>query len=858
MLNKTQGHYSQAEPLHQRALAISEQVLGPDHPSVATNLTNLAELYRSQGLYIQAERIYQRAKAINEKVLGPDHPVTALSLNNLAVLYVSQGLYSQADPLFQRALAINEKALGMYHPSTATILNNLAELYSSQGLYSQAEPLFQRALAIKEQALRAVHPDAALILNNLAILYLNQALYSQAEPLFQRALAINEEALGPDHPSIALSLNNLAGLYKSRGLYKQAEPLFQRALTICESVLGFDHPSTAASLTGLAGLYRKQGCFSQAESLIQRALAITEQALGEDHPYTFFNLNNLALLYTEWQKYSIAIPCFAASTRSQLSWLHREAPLMASANRRQLLDLRQELERLPLELIANDPKFSQLFLFARLNRHGLLQQIEQRQAQVASLPGLHRPLVERLQAVVSVLASSQLDPDRRSALAEERDQLEAQLYRLLPDLQIKTVEVSDVAAALPPDAALIEFQRYVPRTDVGSEAGSSPRYMAFILSPGGRIEAIDLGPAAPLEAAIVEATADTVDCFADAALAWRALSEQLLPPLLPHLEGCRCWYVSLDGELHRVPFHALPLPHQPDQLLVETVNIRLVTSGRDLLDHHRTPESISSEGPGLVVADPSFDQSSGSSSQEPPDIASHQWRSRDMGALTVWKPLPGTAKEGKQLAELLGASLLTGTAATTLAVQQTQRPRVLHIATHGFFLADQSEMQTEQPWLPAEGNDLLARFRGEDPMLRSGLVFAGANHPVSDPQDDDGYLTAQEAVHLDLQGTELVTLSACDAGRGDIHAGEGVYGLQRALIVAGARSMLLSLWQVPDEATCEFMVRFYTLLKQGAGRYEALVAVQREFRHHDNFVWRHPYFWGAWQLIGDWRPIEDL
>jgi CHAT domain-containing protein len=229
-----------------------------------------------------------------------------------------------------------------------------------------------------------------------------------------------------------------------------------------------------------------------------------------------------------------------------------------------------------------------------------------------------------------------------------------------------------------------------------------------------------------------------------------------------------------------------------------------------------------------------------------------------MGALKAWAPLPNSAIEGQQISQLLGASLHTGSHATTITVQQAQRPRVLHIATHGFFLPDQSEPQERQSWMALDGHDLLARFRGEDPMLRSGLVFAGANHPVADPSEDDGYLTAQEAVHLDLQGTELVTLSACDAGSGDIRTGEGVYGLQRALIVAGARSMLLSLWPVPDAATCEFMVRFYTLLKQGAGRFEALVAVQRQFRQHDNVRWRHPYYWGAWQLIGDGGPISGL
>ncbi len=210
------------------------------------------------------------------------------------------------------------------------------------------------------------------------------------------------------------------------------------------------------------------------------------------------------------------------------------------------------------------------------------------------------------------------------------------------------------------------------------------------------------------------------------------------------------------------------------------------------------------------------------------------------------------------MACLLDADLFTEADASTKTLQRASHPLVLHVATHGYFLPDEKlEEPPGQLSATSLGGHLLTNFRGEDPMVRSGLVLAGANHPDADP-DDDGYLTALEATLLNLQGTELVTLSACDTGRGDIYTGEGVYGLQRALIVAGARSTLLSLWHVPDDATGEFMVRFYSLLKQSLGRSDALRQVQREFRNHINFVWRHPYYWAAWQLVGDWRPIKGL
>jgi len=290
------AEYATAEPLHQRALAIYEKVLGPDHPSTATSLNNLALLYHNQGHYDEAEPLYQRALAIREKAMGPDHPDAATSLNNLAALYDSQGRYDQAEPLYRRALAIREKTLGPNHPDAANSLNNLAFLYYNQGRYDEAEPLYRRALAIREKALGLDHPSTATSLNNLALLYHNQGRYDQAEPLYRRGRAIREKALGPDHPSTATSLNNLAALYHSQGRYDEAEPLYRRALAIREKALGPDHPDTANSLHCLAVLYRNQGRYDQAEPLYQRALAIYEKALGPDHPDTAATRKNYAAL----------------------------------------------------------------------------------------------------------------------------------------------------------------------------------------------------------------------------------------------------------------------------------------------------------------------------------------------------------------------------------------------------------------------------------------------------------------------------------------------------------------------------------------------------------------------------------
>ncbi len=211
------GHYTEAEPHLNRALAIREKALGPNHRDTATSLNNLAELYRAQCRYAEAEPLFKRALAVREKAFGADYPDVAVSLNSLAYLYESQGRYAEAGPLFKRALAIREKVFGADHPATAISLNGLASLYDSQGKYAEADPLYKRALAIREKAFGAEHPDTASSLNNLAALYYSQGKYSEAEPVFKRALAIREKALGADHPDTAGSLTALGLLYGLQG-----------------------------------------------------------------------------------------------------------------------------------------------------------------------------------------------------------------------------------------------------------------------------------------------------------------------------------------------------------------------------------------------------------------------------------------------------------------------------------------------------------------------------------------------------------------------------------------------------------------------------------------------------------------
>jgi CHAT domain-containing protein len=605
----------------------------------------------------------------------------------------------------------------------------------------------------------------------------------------------------------------LALLYGDQGLYAKAEPLSQRALAIRKKALGPEHPITATSLINLAVLYNNKGHYAKAESLIRRGLGI------------------------------------------EFTLIQREAPYLPVAERQRFLNTFGDAYEAAFSSVQRGSSGANLALFSRLNRQGLLQEIEQRQAQLASLPGPQQALATELRAVTQQLASIALPPEQRQQLKARQEELEQQLYRLLPQLQPRVVEVQQVAAAMPAGSALIEFQRYRPFDGTKPEIPDDQRwgearYLALVLKPDGAITPVDLGLATPIDASIRLALKASERVHPYALELWARVGRSVLDPLASVINGSSALFISPDGELNRIPFAALPAPGSR-QLLADVMNFRLLTTGRELLDLQNTSKVKTTQA--LVVANPAFHRSVVAVRTRLP-IVSGQQRSADLGS-EKWDPLPGTAQEGVVIAQLIGGRLLTDDNASVIAIQQQkQAPLVLHLATHAYYQPDlaESERKGDQP-LAAMRQSFAAQGR-ENPLLRSGIVLAGANQPEADPEDD-GYLTALEVARLNWKGTEMVVISACQSGKGDITAGEGVYGLKRAIAVAGARSSLLSLWNVDDLATAAFMESFYKKLKAGIGRGDALKITQKEFRGHKNVDWRHPYVWAAFQLSGDWGRL---
>ena len=858
-LYERQGQYARAEPLYVRALAIGEKAAGPDHPEVATKLNNLANLYQRQGQYARAEPLFVRALAIYEKALGSNHPNTAAALNNLAQLYYSQGQYAKAEPLFVRALATCEKVLGPDHSRTAMALNNLASLYQIQGQYVKAEPLLIRSLAIREKALGPEHPDTASALNSLSGLYRKQRLPAKVEPLLVRALAIYEKALGSQHPSTAIAIHNLGTFYSAEGAYAKAEPLLTHALAIYEKTLGPEHPATANVLVNLAWHYRMQGAYAKAEPLLTRALAIREKALGPEHPETATALNYVAWLYAETGDYARAIIAQARANEARERDLVRN--LVSGSERNKLAYLGQsssELDRtlsLHVQRVPSDTTARRIGLESVLRRKG--RALDALTDQIASLRRRASPqdqrLLDDLSEAQSRLSRLTLQGPGRgaidehhaklAALADEVERLEAQVASHSAEFRAiaATVTLGAVQQAIPADAALVEYATYRPfdaKAPEGRQYGAA-RYMAYVLLQQGDPLWVELGATEPIDAAVsrLREALQRPDRRDVSSLA-RALDALVMEPVRALTGPARHLLLSPDAALNLVPFAALV--DERGEFLVDRYAITYLTSGRDLL---RLQQQVLPRSGPLVIAAPNY-QTVGTAERE---ASAKGTRAADV-TLVRFRALPATELEAQEVARLLPNAIpLTGARASESALKRASGPRVVHMATHGFFF-EQSDVDDTEGSNPAG-----ERREGEDALLRSGLAFAGANRRDGG-EGEDGILLAREAAGLDLWGTQLVVLSACDTGLGEVRAGEGVYGLRRALVLAGSETQVMSLWSVDDRATRELMVAYYKQLLAGAGRAEAMRQAQIALLKDPKR--RHPAYWASFIVSGDWRPLD--
>jgi len=358
-------------------------------------------------------------------------------------------------------------------------------------------------------------------------------------------------------------------------------------------------------------------------------------------------------------------------------------------------------------------------------------------------------------------------------------------------------------------------------------------YAALVLRPGADSQWVELGAADAIETAVADWRLALTSPRKDADAYGRSVSGLLLRPIAAYTAGAQQLYVVPDDVLNLVPFGALPA--EDGRYLLGETDVSYLASSRDVLKFGMSPAAREQT---LIVAAPAFG---------PPQAAGRS------GSGFAFAPLPGTAKEGKAVSSLIPQSrFATGAAATGSLIRNVHGPAALHLATHAFFVGPrQAAAESAEE---ARGLNMPDRMvRDTSPLLRAGIALARANAGKVGSNQEDGLLTALEAASLDLHGTKLVVLSGCETGLGEVRAGDGVHGFRRALAIAGAETLVLTLWRIDDASTAELMTDYYRGLQQGAGREAALRSAQLSMLRRP--ARRHPFYWAAFVLAGDTSPM---
>ena len=861
------GNYSEALPLAERSLAIREKELGAEHASVGDALFVLANIWDDKGDYAKAGSLYQRALEIKEKAVGKDHISIAAILNNFGTHYKEKGEYEKAETLLRRALEIREKALEPNHLLIASVLTNLGNLSREKGDTVKAAAFYQRVLEIREKALGRESAGVADGLMNIANLDDNLA---RAEPLYLRALAIKEKVFGSDHQEVGQILYNLATLYNKNSDYAKAKPLCERALTILEKSLGTEHPFTSYPINLLAFIYKNTGDYAKAESLFLRSIAIKEKTQGLYHPFLAGTISNLANSYAEEGKIEQAI---AAQTRANSIIEYNVALHLTNGSEREKLgylkslsDVENQTLWLNVKTAPTSNAAAELAVTTILQRKGrVLDALSDNLAVLRRrFDNQDQHLLDKLNETTTKLGGLVLEGEagvsadehqsKIKAVEQERENLEGEISRRSAGFYEKTkpVTLKAIQETIPDDSALIEIAVYRPISPkvfgfepTGSslpDTTANAHYIVYVIRRQGEVKWKDLG-----EAKLIDAD---IDLFRqalrdpkskDVKKLARAVDEKVMSPIRALLGDATHLLISPDGNLNLIPFEALV--DEKNRYLIENYSITYLTSGRDLL---RMQTARTSKSKPLLVANPTFGEPEKAAADGATDRSSRNKKRQSHIATrnlsdTYFAPLGGTIQEARSIQTLFPeATFLTEANATETSLKQATAPRILHIATHGYFLQDDEKS--------GKSNDKI-----ENPLLRSGLALAGANRHKGDGKDD-GILTALEASGLNLWGTKLVVLSACDTGLGEVKNGEGVYGLRRAFVLAGTESMVMSLWSVSDYATRELMTDYYKNLKNGMGRNAALRQVQLEMLKKNGR--QHPFYWASFIQSGEWANLD--
>ena len=846
LYNET-GWYEKAYELCKDAVEINKKVFGTSHPSYVSSLSLFAGCNSYLGNYAEALRLATKVLEIRKDVLGIGHPDYAIALNNLASYNSELGNYTEAIRLGTEAMEIIKENFGTEHPDYALSLNNLSGYNSNFSNYAEAIRLANEALEIWKNVFGKLHPDYATTLGNLANYYSDLGNYAESIRLDKEAMKIWKTLLGPEDPEYARSLNNLGQSYSYIGNYAEAIKLETEAMGIAKKVFGTEHPVYATLLGNLALINSNYGNYAEAVRLETEAMGIRKKVFGINHPEYALSLKNLANYNSDFGNYAEAYKYCQQNTSIIQSHIRKifsglSSTLQKSIWERKYADDFNFILPNCVVRFQTDESISELYDMTCLFAKGILLNtgIEMRKLILESGDSIMIQKYDAMSKSISIYnkliekpqSDRYLDADSLNSVIQKQEMEIARDSKAYGDYTHNmTIKWKDVQRNLGDNDIAIEFIDFpIINTD-------STMYVALTLKRGyDSPRMVTLFEKKQLTAITENIYYSQTDV---SNLVWKPLKEEL--------KGIRNIYFAPSGELHKIGIEYLPISKTENICDVYTLH-RLSSTRQLAVVQDETKGKNTILYGGINYDEKSNIISTDSASIKEPVLRSAFTYRADVDSLSLrnsYDYLEGTKKETDLIAEdmkqhSIPYNYYNGTDATEESFKHLDgtRPKMMHIATHGFYFTEEEAVKSQfarpEMELLIDGGRQTGRIVEQKPMTRSGLLFSGCNrtvrHEKVPDEEEDGILTAQEISTLDLRGLDLVVLSACQTGLGDIVSGEGVFGLQRGFKKAGAKTIIMSLWNVNDESTMKMMTSFYHHYLEGMSKQDAFHTAQDELR----------------------------
>jgi len=864
-----QEKYKEAEAWYLEAIPLQENLYGRISAAVAISLSTLSSIYLVMGEYIKAEPLILETLNIREKLVGKKHPDYARVLGTLGSLNFHKGYYFKAELLYLEAIDIFEQTLGKKNHEYAVVLANLGSIYSEVGNYTKAEPLMLAVSELHGATLGKQHPFYVQDLVNLANLYSKMGNTSKSISLNSEILEIfNTSELSKESTNYANTLSNLANAYIENAAYDAAEPLVLASEEVCTKIYGKQHLNYATALKNVGRLYAAKGDYTKAESILLAAHKINTEVLEVDHPNCAQTSRQLALLYWQANNAEASSIRFLESERLDRLIIERAVGYSSEIELNNYLQsfLQNTAEFYAFAQEHPSPAMAKASFDNVLFYKGFLlnatKQLKNRAlsdtASAQKLGFLHAYQL-RLTEQYS-LPFAERDTVTVTRLEDKANALEKEIARTVVGYSdaLRQVNWPEIQAALKPGEAAVEFIHF-QNINARGKATDSTQYAALVLRPEDAAPSfISLFEERELNALMQGASGGNYrkinNLYAAGKKNPKTLYELIWKKIEPSLKGSKKVYCSVSGFLHRLNMGAISL--SATETFAERYQLVLLGSTRQLVIPIPT---TAYNKDALLVGGVNYAEKKTGINDSPglsrgiSELDNPFYETDSLTRSDTWNFLPATVTEVLNLSRLLQSvgmkvQLDSGFTATEESIKKMgdskehTAPRVLHFATHGYFFPDPKTTTTNQ--------NGIAFKTSKNPLLRSGLILAGAQQAWTTGKppagQEDGVLTAQEISLLDLSGTELVVLSACETGLGDIDGTEGVYGLQRAFKIAGAKYIVMSLWKVNDQTTSQFMTAFYTQwLKKGLEIPQAFQNAQNQIRAK----YSEAYHWAGFVLM---------